>query len=123
MPYESARRLRWYDKNDLSQITRLHLKEKQQLINLNEALKNVIHTYFYIILIDILNLQLKVITRSGIMTLESLDDEIKYQLNQVDFEKMVSQGVTSVLCVSAEAEIIRLRDKLHHLDNYDRTSR
>jgi hypothetical protein len=41
LPVESARKLRWYDKGDVQQLTRQHLREKHALLDTVTALKKV----------------------------------------------------------------------------------
>ncbi len=41
LPVESARKLRWFDKEDLSALTKQHMREKHQLLDTITALKTV----------------------------------------------------------------------------------
>jgi hypothetical protein len=41
LPVESAKKLRWYDKADLAQLTRQHVREKHLLLDTVTALKKV----------------------------------------------------------------------------------
>jgi len=41
LPVDSARKLRWYDKGDVQQLTRQHLREKHVLLDTITALKKV----------------------------------------------------------------------------------
>ena len=43
LPVESAKKLRWYDRADLSTLVTQNLKDKQELQAVNEALHQVRH--------------------------------------------------------------------------------
>ncbi len=42
LPIDSARKLRWYDREDLSRLIESNLQERQQLAEVNTALREVI---------------------------------------------------------------------------------
>ena len=41
LPVESAKKLRWFDRQDLNMLIQLHLREKQELFEANAALRQV----------------------------------------------------------------------------------
>ena len=41
LPIDSARKLRWYDREDLSRLIESNLQERQQLAEVNTALREV----------------------------------------------------------------------------------
>ena len=42
LPLDSARKLRWYDKSDLTSLTKAHFREKRELLDTVAALKKVL---------------------------------------------------------------------------------
>ena len=44
LPLESAKKLRWFDKQDLNMLIQLHLREKAELLDANAALRGVRHS-------------------------------------------------------------------------------
>lgn len=46
LPIDSARKLRWYDREDLSRLIESNLQERQQLAEVNTALREVSHHKF-----------------------------------------------------------------------------
>eukprot|EP00775_Hariotina_reticulata_P005727 gene5727-5967_t len=82
LPVESAKKLRWYDKADLAQLTRQHVREKHLLLDTITALK-------------------KVMIRAG-FTDASLDDEARQLVSAAESLRLADQGTESVLLVALQ---------------------
>lgn len=92
MPLDSARKLRWYDKQDLSMLIQLHLREKAELLDANAALR-------------------RALARKGLKG-DRLDAELQAINTHVDGLRAEEDALARVLVESAQAEIESLRDRL-----------
>ncbi len=81
LPVESARKLRWYDKEDLTVLVRTTLREKRELDACLSALK-------------------RALLRAGVSDTD-IDVEIKAGLERAEALKEEDEGVASVLLASA----------------------
>lgn len=97
LPVESAKKLRWFDKQDINMLMQLHLREKQELFEANSALRQVMR-------------------RRGVAD-ASLDAELAAINRQVDHMRVQEHGVNQVLVLAAQAEVEHLKEALdsaHH---------
>lgn len=85
LPIESARKLRWYDKEDLQAIVKTHVREKRELLDAITALK-------------------KLLIRAG-YTDATLDLETRHLLTHVENLRESDDGVHMTLLVGAQAEL------------------
>jgi hypothetical protein len=90
LPLEAARKLRWYDREDLSMLIDLHLREKQELLRANEALRAVLRA------------------RGG--GGPALEAQLRAADAAVDAQRAADGGVAEVLVLAARAEVERLRE-------------
>ncbi|KAK9815909.1 hypothetical protein WJX72_011792 [[Myrmecia] bisecta] len=92
LPVESARKLRWYDREDLNQLIETTLKEKQQLNDTIAALKQA--------------LQHRGVDERDVSL------ELEERLADADKLRYYDEGVSSVLLASAQGEIESLRGEV-----------
>ncbi|KAK9867121.1 hypothetical protein WJX84_009347 [Apatococcus fuscideae] len=92
LPIDSARKLRWYDREDLSRLIESNLQERQQLAEVNTALREVM-------------------LERG-MSEEELTTELQSRIEETDRSRFFQEAVHSVLLASAQSEIEHLRQEL-----------
>ncbi|PRW20931.1 Golgi-localized GRIP domain-containing [Chlorella sorokiniana] len=92
LPVESAKKLRWFDRQDINMLMQLHLREKQELFEANAALRTVLR-------------------RQGVPDAQ-LEAEVKRINAQVDAMAAAEQGVNQVLVLAAQTEIEQLKEAL-----------
>ncbi|PSC74921.1 zinc ion binding [Micractinium conductrix] len=97
LPVESAKKLRWFDRQDINMLMTLHLREKQELFEANSALRQVLR-------------------RRGVAD-AAVDAELALINRQVDEMRLQEHGVNQVLVLAAQAEVDTLKEALdsaHH---------
>lgn len=92
LPIESAKKLRWYDRPDLNNLIQQNLREKNDLLEVNAALRQVLLS-------------------KGISE-DDLEAELEEKLLDVDRTRTYDEGVNSVLIASAADEIASLRSQI-----------
>ncbi|KAL0020506.1 hypothetical protein WJX79_001917 [Trebouxia sp. C0005] len=92
LPVESAKKLRWYDRPDLNNLIQQNLREKNDLLGVNAALRQVLLS-------------------KGISE-DDLEAELEEKLLDVDRTRTYDEGVNSVLIASAADEIASLRSQI-----------
>ncbi len=90
LPIESAKKLRWFDRQDLNMLIQLHLREKQELYEANAALRQAL-------------------LRTG----ADADPTVQHTNAAVDSIKADDAAVNEVLLLGAQAEIERLQELGH----------
>ncbi|GMH38047.1 hypothetical protein BSKO_05931 [Bryopsis sp. KO-2023] len=97
LPLDSARKLRWYDKGDVNQLVKVHARERQDLEDVNDALRDIL-------------------VESGLPR-EKVDIEVLHKLSQIDSERASEDGVKAVLFVSLNDELDALKGRCAALEN------
>lgn len=97
LPVESAKKLRWYDRPDLNHLVQQNLREKNDLLGVNAALRQVLLS-------------------KGISE-DDLETELEEKLLDVDRTRAFDEGVNSVLVASAADEIASLRSRIDQQAN------
>eukprot|EP00210_Caulerpa_lentillifera_P004055 g3868.t1 len=92
LPLESARRLRWYDSLDLNQIVRSHIREKQELIELNNLLR-------------------KILVDKNLVNEEVIDGALLRRMTEIDNTQVINESVASALLISIQSELTNLKAK------------
>lgn len=93
LPLESARRLRWFDNADLNNIIRTHIREKQELIDLNDNLR-------------------KLLIEKGLVREDVLNQSLMQRIQKVDEGELTNQSVASALLISVQHELESLKERL-----------
>ncbi|KAL6748518.1 hypothetical protein V8C86DRAFT_1139529 [Haematococcus lacustris] len=89
LPVESARKLRWYERDELSALVRAHLREKRELQDCIAAMK-------------------KLMLRAGLHEAD-VDAEVQTLVAQAEGVRESDEGVASVLLAAAQAGLEELQ--------------
>ena len=124
---DTARKLRWYDREELSQLISISTREKQELQDTITALRQVPHPtilvqgLFFMHLISAppsswgsrgftaVSVFLQVILASGTSEQE-LDSDLQDRLAEAEHQQDTDASLNSVLVLAAQAEIDQLRN-------------
>ncbi|CAK0760107.1 hypothetical protein CVIRNUC_002744 [Coccomyxa viridis] len=90
LPIDTAKKLRWYDREDLSQLISITTREKQQLQDTVSALRQVI-------------------LAAGVSEQE-LDADLQERLAEAEHQQDTDASLNSILVLAAQAEIDQLRN-------------
>eukprot|EP01026_Neomeris_dumetosa_P031539 TRINITY_DN25001_c0_g1_i5.p1 TRINITY_DN25001_c0_g1~~TRINITY_DN25001_c0_g1_i5.p1 ORF type:complete len:886 (+),score=217.23 TRINITY_DN25001_c0_g1_i5:115-2658(+) len=96
LPIASAKKLTWYDKGDIVQIVKQHLREKQEVLDTNWALK-------------------RTLLRKGISENE-LEQEVKLMLQEVENIKENDTSVNDTLLIATQAKLESLQQQTNEYD-------
>eukprot|EP01025_Chloroclados_australasicus_P025050 TRINITY_DN25062_c1_g1_i1.p1 TRINITY_DN25062_c1_g1~~TRINITY_DN25062_c1_g1_i1.p1 ORF type:complete len:851 (-),score=158.34 TRINITY_DN25062_c1_g1_i1:584-3136(-) len=91
LPIASAKKLTWYDKGDIVQIVKQHLREKQEVLDANWALK-------------------RALLRRGIGEKE-LDQEVQLMLQEVDQIQENDAAVNNTLFIATQSKLDSLQQQ------------
>ena len=113
---DSARKLRWYDREDLKPLVESNLRDKQLLHDTVAALRQVVQSPCFRTLPASRRAQpaalAQVLLQSG-QTEAALDHSVQERLGEADSLRAADEGVNSVLLAACLADHERLQRELH----------